>query len=142
MATNLKLSNSAAAACAGDGANLGLLPLLAGGKIHLYDGSQVADPDTAKGAVNDYDSATVITLPTPAGTDSNGAITLGTVVDGVCSYTGTPTWFRLYKSDGVTALIDGTVGVSGCDLNFAAGVSFISGGTIHIASGAITIPAH
>lgn len=142
MSNNFKLSNAAASACAGDGANLGLLPLLAGGKMHLYDGSQPADPDTAKGVVNDYDASVVITFASPAGTVSNGVITFGAVTSGTCSYSGTPTWFRIYKSDDATALADGTVGVSSCDLNFAGGVVFVSGGTIAISSFSITIPAH
>jgi hypothetical protein len=142
MASNFKLSNVAAAACAGDGASVGLLPLLATGKIHLYDGSQATNPDTALGAQNDYCSSTVITLPSPAGTESNGVITVGTVVSGTCSFTGTPTWFRVYESNGTSSLCDGTVGVSGCDMNFAGGVSFISGGTIAISAGSFSIPAH
>ena len=36
MSTNSKLSNAAAAACAGDGTNKGLLPLLAAGVMTLY----------------------------------------------------------------------------------------------------------
>ena len=141
MANNFKLSNLAASACAGDGANLGLLPLLAGGKIVLRDGSQPADPD-ASATGNNYCSATPIALPSPAGTVSNGQITMGSITSGTCSYTGTPTWFRIYKSDGTTALADGTVGVSGCDMNFAAGVSFVSGGTISLSSFTLTIPPH
>lgn len=141
MAANFKLSNVAGSACAGDGSHLGLLPLLAAGKIHLYDGAQPSNPDVAKGAVNDYCSASPITLSTPAGTVSNGVITFGTVTSGVCSYTGTPTWFRIYASDGTTAIADGTVGTSGCDLNMN-NLSFVSGNSIVISSWTITIPVH
>ena len=141
MANDVKLSNLAAAACAGDGSNLGLLPLLAGGKLHFYDGTKAADPDTAKGSVNDYDAATVVTFPTPAGSESNGIITFGTIVDGVCSYGGTPTWVRLHKADNTTALVDCTVGVSGCDINCAT-FPWVSGGAIHFTSLSLTIPPH
>lgn len=142
MATNFKLSNVAASACAGDGSHLGLLPLLAGGKVHLYNGTQPTDPDTAIGSVNDFCSVTPLTLGSPAGTVSNGVITFGTVTSGDCSYTGTPTWFRIYAANGTTVIADGTVGTSGCDLNFSGGVSFLLGGVIAISSWTITIPAH
>jgi len=94
----------------GDGANNGLLPLLAGGKLHFYDGTQPAGPDTAITTQNDFTASTPLTLPSPAGTQANGVLTYGTVVDGVWSEDGVPTWFRQFKSDGTTALIDGTVG--------------------------------
>jgi hypothetical protein len=142
MATNFKLSNAAASACAGNGVNLGLLPLLAGAKIHLYDGTQPTHPDIAIGtSYNDFCSAVPVTLASPAGTVSNGVITMGTVTSGTCTYTGTPTWFRIYASDGSTVLADGTVGEAGCDLNFNT-TDFISGGTIAVSSWTITVPAH
>src|SRR4051812_14585565 len=131
MASNFKLSNVAASACAGDGTNQGLLPLLAGAKIHLYDGTQPANPDAAVGSSgtnNDYCSTTPITLSNPAGTQTNGVITIVTTIIGTCSTTGTPTWFRIYESNGTSVICDGTVGVSGCDMNFAGGVSFTANG--------------
>ncbi len=140
MASTFRLSNVAAAACAGDGTNKGILPLFSGGKVHLYDGSQVANPDTAVSG-NDYCSATPVTL-NATNSESNGVITFGAITNGTCSYSGTPTWFRVYASDGTTALCDGSVGVSGCDMNFAGGVSFVSGGTISVSSGSFTVPAH
>lgn len=37
--------------------------------------------------------------------------------------TGTQSWFRVFKSDGTTAVIDGSAGTAGCDMNLSGTVS-------------------
>jgi hypothetical protein len=143
MATNSKLSNVAAAACAGDGTNKGLLPLLANGKLRIYSGTQPTNPDTAYNEHADEVLLAEITLPSPAGTESNGVITLGTVASVSVTTGGTAAWFRILESDGTTALWDGSVGTATADLVFSGGVVFLLGGTISgLTGGTLTIPAH
>ena len=70
------------------------------------------------------------------GTDTNGTLTLGTVNDGTAVATGTAQFFRIFKSDGTTVVMDGSVGATGADLNLnttAINITQtvnISGGTI------------
>ena len=45
-----------------------------------------------------------------AGVATANAIT----ADSSANATGTATWFRVFKSDGTTALWDGSVGTAGC----------------------------
>jgi len=51
--------------------------------------------------------------------------------------TGTATHFRIWQSNGTTAVIDGDVGTSGSDLNFNS-TSITSGGTVSVTSFTIT----
>lgn len=86
--------------------------------IDLYSGTQPASPDTA--ITSQVLLATLACsatfAPAPAsGVLSANAISNGTGTAGAGAGT-TATWFRLRTSGGV-AHIDGTVGISGCDLN-------------------------
>ena len=50
----------------------------------------------------------------------DGVLTFNAITqDSNANNTGTASWFRALKSDGSTVLFDGTVGVSGSDLNIA-----------------------
>ena len=86
------------------------------GKVRIYDGSQ---PATAATAITTQVLLAELTLANPAfgaavaGVATANAITADTSADN----TGTASWFRVTQSNGTTVLWDGTVGVSGCDLN-------------------------
>jgi hypothetical protein len=55
------------------------------------------------------------------GTVGSGALTASAITaDSSADATGTATHFRIFKSDGTTAVFDGTVGLSGCDCNIDA----------------------
>lgn len=90
--------------------------LLNGGFLDIYDGSQPATADTAIGAQVKLAS---LTFGSPAfassvaGVATANAITQDTDADA----TGTAAWFRAFKSDHSTAVFDGSVGTSGCNLN-------------------------
>jgi hypothetical protein len=76
---------------------------------------------------------------TQFGTVSGGVISLSaTVADSSADAPGTAAWFRVFKSNGTTAVLDGTAGTSGTDLllNTAA---ITSGGNVSITSGTITV---
>ena len=101
------------------------------GRLRVYSGTQPATADTAVAGT----LLAELVMPTPAFTPvaaspgaaytvSAGAITQESSADA----SGTATWFRLFRSDGTTPLLDGSAGVSGCDLNLSADV--ISSGSI------------
>lgn len=111
MAHNLKLANAAANA----GADA-LCALLNGGKLQIYGDSQPADANAAVGA---QILLAELTFGNPAFAAALGGEAEANPItaDASTNNTGTATWFRALKSDG-TEVFDGSVGMSGCDLNF------------------------
>lgn len=110
MALNLKLTNTAAnTACDA------ICALANTGYLRIYDGSQPATADTAistqvllaelRFGATAFGSAV-------AGVATANAITADTAADA----TGTATWYRIFKSDGTTALWDGSVGTATANL--------------------------
>lgn len=106
--------------------------------LTLYSGSQPASPDTAVGA---QVALSAHTCAATFGTASAGVLTVGAIANG----TGTAgagagtaaTWYRLTTSGG-TALVDGTVGTSGADLNLTGTTSIATGQTVSITSWTLT----
>ena len=135
------LANAGAFAMAGDGTHTGLLTLLNGGFIKFYGGTQAATPDTAPSGsplasfqlanpAATVNSAGVMTFTPPANTAIANADTATTV-----------TWFRITSAGG-TNIGDGTVGLTGADVNFSTlngGVSWITGGTCVLSSFVLTV---
>jgi len=86
--------------------------------IDIMSGAQPAGPDTALSGQTVL--ATLTGNATFAPAAAGGVVTLNAITNG----TGTAgagagtvaTWFRM-KTSGAVAHIDGTVGISGCDLN-------------------------
>lgn len=117
MASNLKLSTGARGAMVG---STGLNAYIGASAIlKIYDGTQATDANTAVGAQNNL--ATFTCNAGGFGTVSGAVLTasaIGSTTGNAAAGTGiSGTWFRLFKSDGTTVVMDGTVGVSGCDLN-------------------------
>ena len=110
MASNLKYSNGTRNA-----QHQGLITYAGSGAIiHIYQGTQPANANTA---ISGQTLLVSLTISGGFGTDSNGTLTLGTVTDGVAVATGTAEFFRITKSDNSTVIMDGSVAVSGADLN-------------------------
>ena len=110
--------------------------------IRIYDSTQPTDADTAVGAQTLL--ATLTMSATAFGSVSDAApgaiMTAATITaDSSADATSTATWFRMLTQSGGTNLIDGSVGTSGCDINFNT-VSFTSGSQIEITSLTITQP--
>lgn len=102
------------------------------GLLRIYDGSRPATGGTATTLL-----AELALSATAAGAASGGVLTFSAISDDTsANATGTATWFRITTSGG-TAVIDGSVGTSGADLNFNS-VSFVSGGTVSVSSLTIT----
>jgi hypothetical protein len=130
-------ANTHASIAAWNAALNAILATLNSGFIELYTGSQPATPDVA------VSSQTLLaTLPLSAtafASASGGTATANAITNASAAATGTATWFRAYKSDGVTAVIDGSVGTSGCDLNLND-VALTTGGTVSITSWTVSMP--
>ncbi len=137
MANNFVISTAARnAAC---DAIVDLIDAGAGaGTLKIYDGAQPANPGTA---ITTQNLLATLTFSDPAfgaaasGVATASAITSDTDVDA----TGTAAWFRIADSDG-NAIVDGTVGTSGSDINLDV-VAFLLGGTAAISSLTITVVA-
>ena len=110
MPTNLRYSNGTRHA-----QNEGLITYAgSGAKIRLYQGTQ---PATANDAITTQTLLVECVLTGAFGTDTDGTLTLGNVSTGVATAGGTANFFRIVKADGSTVIMDGSVGVTGADLN-------------------------
>jgi hypothetical protein len=118
MASNLKYS------VALKNAKLGSTGMVAhigtSAQLKLYNGTQPTNPDTALSGNTLL--CTLTCNATQFGTVSGGVLTASAITSSTgaagASTGTTATFYRLFKSDGTTACVDGTVGSSGCDLNF------------------------
>ncbi len=86
-----------------------LTAMLDGGFIKIYSGSQPASPQDAESGM----LLATLEFSTPAYESASGGTAVANSIteDSDASATGIAGWFRCYKSDGVTAVIDGTIGV-------------------------------
>lgn len=105
------------------------------GKIRIYSGTP---PATANTALSGNTVLADLTCAAPfAGAASGGVLTVGTITsDTSADATGTATFFRVLTS-GAAAVIQGTVGTSGADLNLNT-VSITAGATVAISTFTIT----
>ena len=105
------------------------------GLLRIYDGSQPADADTA---VSGQTLLAELTMSaTSFAAASSGAITANDITaDSSANATGTASWFRITDSAG-NAVIDGTVGTSGSDLNLNS-VSITTGINVDVTSLVLT----
>jgi hypothetical protein len=82
--------------------------------INIYQGSAPANANTGITTQTLLVSCVLVGV---FGTDTNGTLTLGTVNTGVAVATGVASFFRVFKSDNTSVVMDGSVGVTGADLN-------------------------
>lgn len=126
MANNPHISDTAANAAAD-----AIAPLANSGKLRIYDGSQPANANAGIGAATLLAELTM--NATAFGAAAAGVITANAITSGTAAATGTAAWFRIWKSDGTTSLMDGSVGTSGCDLNLNS-TAIQSGATVSVTS--------
>jgi hypothetical protein len=116
-----------------------------GGTIKVYAGSQPTDANTAVGAqallATFSFASTAFGASAASGSAPNrsAVATAASISDVAASGTGTAAWFRALKNDGSSVVMDGSVGVSGCDLNLTD-VSLTSGEDVSISSFTISQP--
>lgn len=109
MASNLKYSTGTR-----DAQQNGLITYAGSGcLINIYQGTQPANANTAIST-----QTLLVSLPIAGsfGTDSSGTITIGAVTSAQATATGTAQFFRIFKSDGTTVVMDGSVGTSDADM--------------------------
>lgn len=129
MASNLQYSNGTRNA-----QQQGLITYAGtGALIKLYTGTQ---PANANAALSGNTLLVTLTISGAFGTDSNGTLTFSTVTDGTAVASGTATFFRIYKSDGTTVVMDGSVGTSSADLVLNT-TTVATNDTVAISSGTI-----
>lgn len=129
MASNLKYSNGTR-----DAQQQGLITYAGSGcLINLYNGTQPANANTA---ISTQTLLVTLTISGSFGTDSNGTLTLGSVSNGTAVASGNADFFRIFKSDGTTVVMDGSVGTSGADMNLNT-TSVNSGQVVSITAGTI-----
>lgn len=106
--------------------------------LNIYSGSQPASPDTA--ITSQVLLATLTCNATFAPASSGGVLTLNSITNGTglagAGAGTTATWYRLTTSGG-TAHIDGSVGISGADLNLN-NTSIATGQTVSVTSSTYT----
>lgn len=129
----IHISNVAASA----GADA-IFALLNTGYIRVYDGTRPANVNTALSGNTLLAEARFQSTAFPAST--NGvAVANGITATSVLA-TGGPTFYRLLKSDGTTAISDGDVGLSGSDMNIPVGSPTLTTGGIFAPVITLTLP--
>lgn len=113
------------------------LDVLNGGFLEIYDGTQPASPDVA--VSSQVKLAKLSLSPTAFGAASATSKTAGVIASASALATGTATWFRAFKSDDTTAVIDGSVGLATADL-ILNDVALTTGATVQVTSWAVSWP--
>jgi hypothetical protein len=107
-----------------------------GGTIRFYDGAQPANADTA--VTSQVLLAEITFNATAFGAAAGGVATANAFTqDSSANASGTATWYRTFKSDGTTALMDGSIGTSGSNINMVS-TSVTSGQPVQVTAFTIT----
>jgi hypothetical protein len=115
-----------------------LAPLADSGYLRIYTGSQPATPEAAASGVL---LAELRLNKTAFGAAVSGVITAAAIThDSSAAATGAAGYYRVFQSDGSTALWDGSVSTSGADLNLNS-VAIQSGATVSLSSLTYTLPS-
>jgi len=132
MALNPHLSDTSANASA-----VAIGALANSGKLAIYQGTQ---PANANGDA--YGSTLLATLTLAAsafGAPVAGVITAAAITSAQAVAGGTAQWFRVFESDGITALFDGSVGLtSGNNINMAA-TTIVQGAYVSVSALTFTV---
>jgi hypothetical protein len=115
----------------------GLNPLNSG-FLEIWSGSQPATPDVAPTGGNVL-LATLNLSATAFTASSGGTKTANAITSGTAAATGTATWFRAYDSNGTTAVIDGSAGISGTDMILAT-ASIVTGAVVSCSGWSVSMP--
>jgi hypothetical protein len=103
-----------------------LTALLAAGKVNLYNGAQPATADTALAGNTLLAAPTFGTPAFPAAVA--GVLTANAITAATAVATGKATFARVFRSDGITAVMDQSVGMQllGVDFTFTAATKTIA----------------
>lgn len=120
MANNTKLATATVNAQAST-----LSALCNSGLVKVYDGTQPATADTA--ITTQVLGVTLTLNATAFGAPVDGLLTANAITGGTAVASITPTWFRLFKSDGTTVVMDGSAGAASANMIIGA---FTSGTSV------------
>lgn len=105
------------------------------GKLRIYSGTR---PANVAAAITGTLLAELTLNATFAPAASSGVLTANAITgDTSADATGTATHFRIFQSNGTTAVIDGDVGTSGSDLNLTS-TSIVATEPVNVTSLTIT----
>ena len=93
-------------------------------------------PANANTAISTQTKLVELVVSGSFGTDSSGTITIGTVTNGTAIASGTASFFRIFKSDGTTVVMDGSVGTVSADMILNT-TAIVLGQTVAISAGTI-----
>lgn len=100
--------------------------------LRIYNGTPPANVGTALSGNTLLAELAMSATPFPA--SSAGVLTANAITtESSANNTGTASFYRVYKSDGTTAEIQGTVATSGADLNLNT-VSIVAGGPVAVSA--------
>lgn len=103
--------------------------------LRIYSGTR---PANVAAAITGVQLAQLTCNATFAAAAAAGVLTLNAITqDAAADATGTASHFRLFRSDGTTAVIDGDVGTTGSDLNLTT-TSIVLGQPVSVSSFVIT----
>lgn len=107
----------------------------ASAKLRIYSGTKPTNPDTAISGTMLVEC--VCNASAFAGAAASGVLTASAISNGTAAASGTATHFRLWKSNGTTPVLDGTVGTATSDL-IVDNTSINSGQVVSISSLTVT----
>lgn len=111
--------------------------LLDNGYLRIYSGVRPATADTALGA-NTLLAELRVANPA-SGAAVAGVVTFSPVTsDTAADATGTATFYRAFKSDGTSAVVDGSVGTAGTDMTINS-TAIQSGAQVDVTSWTHTV---
>lgn len=108
----------------------------ASARLRIYNGTRPANANTA---ITSQTMLVELTCNASgfAAAASGGVLTANAISNGTAAATGTASWFRLWQSNGTTAIMDGDVSTAGADLNLN-NTSIATGQTVSVSSFTIT----
>ena len=122
-----------------------MVALFNSGKLEIYSGTQPTDANTALGAQVLLSTMTMgsTAFGTPAASGSAPTKVVTATANSITSdtsaaATGTASWFRAFKSDGTTKIMDGSVAASGSYDMILNTTSIVAGATVSCTSFVIT----
>ena len=108
----------------------------ASAKLRIYSGTRPANANTA---ITTQTMLVELTCNATAfaAAASGGVLTANAISNGTAAANGTASFFRLWQSNGTTAIMDGDVAASGADLNLN-NTSIATGQTVSVTAFTIT----
>lgn len=108
----------------------------ASARLRIYNGTRPANANTA---ITSQTMLVELTCNATAfaAAASGGVLTANAISNGTAAATGTASWFRLWQSNGTTAIMDGDVSTSGADVNLN-NTSIATGQTVSVTSFTVT----